>query len=94
MSISPKEKFRPYLSLEDITLLRDLLSSSNPSPQSAYLLKTFNLIILKASSGLASPSYISTPRISRYSAAGLGLEQEPDLDDETINKLLAGSSES
>lgn len=92
MSISPKEKFRPYLSLEDITLLRDLLSSSNPSPQSQYLLKTFNLIILKASSGLASPSYISNPRISRYSAEGLGLSEE--MTDDDINKLFPGTPES
>ena len=92
MSKSSTEKFRPYLSLEDITLLRDLLSSSNPSPQSAYLLKTFNLIILKASSGLASPSYISTPRISKYSTAGLGLSEEPtpEMSEEEINKLFPG----
>lgn len=93
MSISPKEKFRPYLSLEDITLLRDILSHQPPSPQSQYLLKTFNLIILKANFGLSSPSYISNPRISKYSAAGLGLEQEPtpEMTDDEITKLFPGN---
>lgn len=85
-----KEKYRPYLSLHQIELITTLLLSH--SPEERELIKSLQLISLKASSGLATPSYISSPRApSKYSAAGLGLE---DMTDDDINKLFPGTSES
>jgi hypothetical protein len=81
-------KYRPYLSLEEITLITSLLKVH--SPESTNLLKTLNLILLKAGSELSSPAYIASPKgaNSKFSPKGLGIE---DMNDEDIENLFPGT---
>ena len=70
--MSTSHKYRPYLSLHQIELITTLLLSH--APEESDLIKSLQLISLKAGNGITSPAYTSRTRApSKYSAEGLGL---------------------
>ena len=84
-------KYRPYLTLDQISRILGCLEST--PPLDSELIKSLRLILLKAGQGLNSPSYIPSPSIPKpkIDARSLGFSEPPKIDHRIKRKELYDS---
>jgi hypothetical protein len=70
-------KYRPYLSLDQITRILGFLEST--PPLDSELIKSLRLILLKAGQGLNSPAYVPASPKPRIDAKSLGFSESPPI---------------